>query len=84
MQNCALLSYTSLPRIQQRVAQIDVVYINKTHRGLHVKYPILTKFGICRQISIKLPPPPSIPNLAEIRAVAAALIHSDGRTDGLI
>lgn len=42
--------------------------------------PILSKFGVSRQIFIKSPPPP-IPNFTEIGQVGDALTHAESRAN---
>ena len=56
---------------------IYVAGSNKTYLGLHVKCPILTKFGVYRQILMNSP----VSNLTEIRPVGAVHIYADRRAD---
>jgi hypothetical protein len=46
--------------------------------GLHVRYPILTKSGVSRQIVVKH----SVPNFIKIRPMKSELIHEERQTDG--
>jgi hypothetical protein len=63
---------------------LTVATNNKTYLGLEVNCPILSKFGVSRQIfieSLTPPPPNSVPNFTENSQMGAALTHAHSRTD---
>ena len=65
-----------------RQLHFDVPHPLLTYFSHHVTAiyfsPVFTKFEFSRQIFIKSP----VSNLTEVPPVGAALIHSDGQTDG--